>query len=116
MDRRLTRSVRLKKYEAVYKEYIRNKSKSPESKKPVRAKAEKPKITAAPPKIVDSGGRGRKKPTKYNIFVREEGEKDKYKGLKPQERLVKIARAWKKHNLKTEDQSTKNGKQRTKNG
>ena len=44
----------------------------------------------------------------YQKFVREESRKDKYKGLKPDERLAKIAKAWKKHNLKTAKQ-TRNG-------
>jgi hypothetical protein len=107
MDRKKTKSVRLKKYEIVYKEYLKNKSKSPEPKKQVREKTEK-KVEKKTEKKIKDSGKGRKKLTEYQKFVREESRKDKYKGLKPDERLAKIAKAWKKHNLKTAKQ-TRNG-------
>src|SRR5690606_20713635 len=97
MDRRETRSARLKKYASVYKEYIRNKSKSPEPKKhrhtresrkeipkegvPKEEKTKKPKETKKE-KIKDSG-RGRKKLTEYQKYVKEESKKEKYSSLKP---------------------------------
>lgn len=99
MDKTKNRSVRLKKYEAVYKEYIKHKSRSPEQKKP--EKKHKNKIShSKKEKIVDSS-KGRKKLTEYQKFVKNESQKEKYKGLKPDERMAKIARAWKKHNKTT---------------
>lgn len=113
MDRRRTRSVRLKKYESVYKEYIKNKSKSPEPKKYERVKIPKNKRQDLSGKKITDSGKGRKKLTDYQKFVREESQKEKYKKLKPDERMAKIAKAWKKHNLKRAPQLTKNGKSST---
>lgn len=115
MDRRLTRSVRLKKYESVYKEYLKNKSKSPEPKKHERVKSTKKESTEKLPKKITDSGKGRKKLTEYQKFVRDESQKEKYKSLRPDERMAKIAKAWKKHNLKRMHQLTKNGKSSTRN-
>ena len=147
MDRRETRSARLKKYASVYREYIRNKSKSPEPKKhrhttrvkgtnvrettsketnvkDVKAKetnvkevkAKETNVKDATPeekkrtkeeKVKDSG-RGRKKLTEYQKFVKEESKKEKYNSLKPEERLAKIAKSWKKKQLKKTELIKKN--------
>jgi len=95
MDRKKTKSIRLKKYEAVYKEYIKNKSRSPEqtreTRKPVRESIKPEK------KVPDSEPEKKKKKlTEYQKFVKEKSKEDKYKGLKPDERMAKIAKAWKK--------------------
>jgi hypothetical protein len=100
MDRRKTKSVRLKKYESVYNEYIKNKSRSPENKTVREPRIVKPiiadtKSRKKEEKAVDSGKK-KKKLTEYQKFVKEESKKDKYKGLKPDERMAKIAKAWKK--------------------
>ena len=147
MDRRETRSARLKKYASVYREYIRNKSKSPEPKKhrhttrvkgtnvrettsketnvkdvkaketnvkEVKAKEtnvkdakQKEKKRTKEEKVKDSG-RGRKKLTEYQKFVKEESKKEKYNSLKPEERLAKIAKSWKKKQLKKTELIKKN--------
>jgi hypothetical protein len=45
-----------------------------------------------------------KKPlTDYQKFVRDEAKKEKYKLLKPDERMIKIAKAWKKQLKKSEN-------------
>jgi len=107
MERIRTRSVRLKKYESVYKQYLKNKSKSPEQKKHSRVKKKELEPKSIDKKICDTE-KGRKKLTDYQKFVKLESQKEKYKGLKPDERMSKIAKQWKKHNLKTLSQSTKN--------
>lgn len=114
MNPRTTRSIRLKKYEVVYKEYLKNKSKSPKPRKHerVKPKSEKKIPEKSEKKIADSS-RGRKKLTDYQKFVKEQSQKEKYKGLKPEERMAKIARSWKKHNLKRPTHPTKNGKPNT---
>jgi sugar diacid utilization regulator len=108
MDKKRNRSVRLKKYEAVYNEYLKNKSKSPVQKQQVHIVEHK----KSEKKISDST-KGRKKLTEYQKFVKEQSKREKYKGLKPEERLAKIARSWKKHSLKRTLQSRKNDKPTT---
>jgi hypothetical protein len=53
-------------------------------------------------KEVKDSTRGRKKLTDYQKFVKKESQKEKYKGLKPEDRIAKIAKAWKKYSLKTQ--------------
>jgi hypothetical protein len=91
MDRKKTKSARLKKYEIVYKEYIKNKSRSPEkTHKPIRESHIEIK------KLPDSKKKVKKKLTEYQKFVKKESKKEKYKGLKADERMAKIAKSWKK--------------------
>lgn len=98
MDRKKTKSVRLKKYESVYNEYIKNKSRSPDKPE----KAVKPARESKPPKLQEptvrtsDSTKKKKKLTEYQKFVKEESKKEKYRQLKPEERMAKIARAWKK--------------------
>ena len=72
----LTRSVRLKKYEAVYKRLI--------------CKVTKPKVTKPKVKITKS----RSKLTDYQKYVRIESKRLKYKKLVPSARLGAIGAAW----------------------
>lgn len=104
MDNRKNRSVRLQKIASVYKEYIKTKARSRSKKKD--------SIKTDPKEIKDSG-RGRKKLTDYQKFVKKESQKDKYQTMKPDERMSKIARAWKKYSLKTQKED-KNVRRRSK--
>lgn len=104
MDRKKTRSVRLKKYESVYKEYLKNKSRSPEPESKTHTRKKLEKIKEPDKKVADSE-KGRKKLTDYQKFVKDENKKEKYKDIKPGERMIKIAKAWKKRNLQRDTQS-----------
>jgi hypothetical protein len=92
---RATRSVRLKKYEAVYKEHMK--------KYPVESKNEKPpKLTSERPEIIPQTSDSKKKKNlnEYQHFVKEESKKEKYKNMKGAERLAAIAQIWKKKRKK----------------
>lgn len=112
------RSVRLKKYEAVYKKHVKSskehskehfkevahaKEHSKEHSKELaqgrskEAKKDKPK--ADKPK----GDKPKEKSTlnTYQKFVKDESKKEKYKDMKGSERLSTIAKAWEKHKRKT---------------
>ena len=74
-------SSKLRLYGKVYSEYMKN------AKESVR---------------VTSSAKTKKSLTDYQKFVKAEAVKEKYAGLRPEERLVKIARAWKKQLKKSE--------------
>jgi hypothetical protein len=97
-----SRSVRLKKYGIVYKEYIRNRSKSPiksrhvvkndvEEKKVEKVKAERKKTAL----------------NTYQKFVKEESTRDKYKTMKGSERMLAISQAWEKKKRKEKRKNNK---------
>jgi len=97
----LTRSVRLKKYEAVYKRLIckvtkpkvtKPKVTKPKVTKPkvTKPKVTKPKVTKPKVKITKS----RSKLTDYQKYVRIESKRLKYKKLVPSARLGAIGAAW----------------------
>ena len=78
-------SSKLRLYGKVYSEYVKS------NKKETLENVEVPRT---------------KKPlTEYQKFVRDEAKKEKYGSLKPDERMVKIAKAWKKQ-LKKSESST----------
>lgn len=77
----------IRKYESVYKNFINSGN---FGNKKIREENNKEKE----PPTRDS--RGRKKLSEYQKFVKEESKKEKYKSLKPEERLKKIAKLWKK--------------------
>ena len=87
----LTRSVRLKKYEAVYKRLICKVTKPKVTKpKVTKPKVTKPKVTKPKVKITKS----RSKLTDYQKYVRIESKRLKYKKLVPSARLGAIGAAW----------------------
>jgi hypothetical protein len=77
-------SSKLRLYGKVYSEYVKSNKKTTE-------------IVEVP--------RVKKSLTEYQKFVRDEAKKEKYGSLKPEERMVKIAKAWKKQ-LKKSESST----------
>ena len=111
MNRYKNRSIKLKKYEAVYKEYIRKKSKSPIDKvrypRPENKHSTVEKSTGKKPIIKPVKTTSTKKLTDYQIFVKEQSKRDKYAILKPDERLAKIARSWKKRKLRRQPSESK---------
>jgi len=98
-----THSSRIKKYEIVYQEYVRNKSKSP----PRRVEMKQPKEHI----IKSSNHKHQKKQTlnSYQKFVQEESLKDKYRKLSGKERMANIATAWekKKREMRRKERKTK---------
>jgi len=94
-SKKVSRSVRLKKYEAAYKACLKKalsvceKKKSPKKKR----KPRKSKVTPVekPKKSKDK----KRSLNNYQIFVREESKKSKYKGMIPSNRMRAIGKAWK---------------------
>lgn len=84
MDSKLSRSVRLEKIGFVYKKYVEQKEKYTKPKK------EHIKSTKTKKK------RESKKLNNYQKFIQEESKKEKYKNLKPDERMKQIAKLWKR--------------------
>lgn len=92
-----TRSARLRKYESVYTEYMRKKSPSP--------KVISRRIcieTKEGEKDIEKKEKGERKKTSqrtlnaYQIFVKEESQKDKYRNMSGERRMRKIVEAWNK--------------------
>ena len=118
-NRKLTRSVKLRKYASVYKSFVRKIEQSAYSKSPRRSrvcenysernkreKKEKPvekkkerkhrKENMSKPKKKDQST---KRPLNtYQKFVQVESKKDKYKELSGKHRLSAIAAEWKRIN------------------
>lgn len=74
------RSVRLKKYGAVYNEYIKKNATCDEKIEPVKS--------------------SKKNLNEYQKFVKEESSKDKYKKMKGSERMSIISQEWEKKKRK----------------
>lgn len=74
-----SRSARLRKYAIVYEECLQ--------KMPVKkTRSRRVKILDKSPKPLNS----------YQIFVRDESRKSKYVGVSAQERMIEMAKEWKK--------------------
>jgi len=84
---RSSRSVRLKKYEAVYKEHMK-KYPSSSIKYERKIEPDKEKIQTSDKKKTILN--------EYQNFVKEESKKEKYKNMKGAERLAAIAQVWKR--------------------
>lgn len=88
MSKKLTRSIRLRKYETIYKKIVNSDEKkndiSKVEKKDIEKKVEKKK----------------KNLNSYQKFVKEESKREKYNNMRSDDRLKAIAIAWKKYCLK----------------
>ena len=96
-----TKSAKLKKYAGVYEKCLREQQKSTKAlqksvkKEPKRSPKKEPK--RSPKK--ESKRSPKKEPKKlnpYQLFVKTESKKEKYKGLEAKERMNLIGIAWKK--------------------
>jgi hypothetical protein len=117
MSTKPSRSARLRKFEHVYEEYIKNSSKAEPKKEPKKAEPKKepkkaepkkePKKEAskavAPKKVTRSPSTKARKaakspstrqPTRYQEFVRVESQKQYCKDLPNKDRMKAIGRAW----------------------
>lgn len=86
-----TKSIKLKKYEKVYKSFIRKTEQSKISKSPRLSRSHglyeiETKQEKKPKKILNE----------YQKFVKSESKQEKYKDLPGKLRLAAIANAWKK--------------------
>lgn len=111
-ERKLSRSSKLRKYESVYKSYVRKIEKSKISKSPRRGRTQE-KPTRSKQSEEDKTDKTkddntvnknslpiskRKNLNSYQKFVKSESKKDKYMKLPGKERLIIIASEWKKIN------------------
>jgi hypothetical protein len=88
------RSAEIRKYEAVYKELIKNKRESPK-------RLPRKKDNTIVKKIEERKKKIEKKPlNEYQIFVKEEGKKEKYKHLPGSLRMAEVAKTWDKYKKK----------------
>jgi asparagine synthetase A len=110
----LSRSARLRKCEAVYQKYLKEQQKS--SNKLIKENKEAPRtkhivkenvkdILVISKKVKDKKEIVKSPPVKkplnkYQMFVKSESVKDKYKGLDPKERMNLISSQWKIKNTK----------------
>lgn len=112
--RKLTRSVRLRKYEAAYKSCLqltsesqgrrKSEKKSRASKQIVREEYSKRSLPSSSHKEVrDTSRRKEKESTTpkrplnaYQMFLQSESKREKYKAKSPKSRMSAIAAAWKR--------------------
>lgn len=107
-----TKSAKLKKYAGVYEKCLREQQKStkaleksvkrtkknenskvPKKSPPKKNVEESKKLPEKSPKKVEKSP---KKLNAYQLFVKNESKKPKYKGLEAKERMNLISKAWKK--------------------
>ena len=89
-ERRLSRSVRLRKYETSYKKYMHNKKEVSSDKRVRRERSIHQKRSPVHQKTET-----KKKPLNdYQKFVKEQSKKDKYMNMRGSERLAAIAVEW----------------------
>lgn len=111
-SKKLSRSVRLRKYELVYDACMKktftvcknpkhttsdkNSCKKTEKTTEKEPKSEKVKKCNNKKKISPNKSKDRKRPLNaYQKFVREESHKNKYKGMSSTERMSAISKKWK---------------------
>uniref|UniRef100_A0A6C0EJN1 Uncharacterized protein n=1 Tax=viral metagenome TaxID=1070528 RepID=A0A6C0EJN1_9ZZZZ len=92
-DRRLTRSIRLRKYESVYRECTRHSSPKHSSKHQHHSFSKHHHHTPEH-KHKDSTARKKKSLNSYQQFVKEESKKEKYQSMRGSERFAAIAAVW----------------------
>lgn len=116
-SRHLTRSVRLRKYESVYKTYIQNGDKKPckKSRSPRPRRHRRHKETTEHRKHSREKKKEKKKKAlnDYQKFVKKESKRDKYKNMRGSDRLHAIAIEWnteKKKKSKRKEQKVKHKK------
>ena len=84
-DKRLTRSLRLRKYETIYKKIVNLEDKKDENIPKIEKEEKKKKE------------RRKKNLNSYQKFVKEESKQEKYNNMRSDDRLKAIAVAWKKY-------------------
>ena len=102
----ISRSARLRKYEASYEECIKknveNRKKKPVRSEPVKKSRSIRNVIASSPskqsRVKKSPPQNQKKRSlnAYQKFVREESQKIKYKGITSSERMTAISKEWNK--------------------
>jgi hypothetical protein len=104
-EQKISKSDRLRKYESVYNRLIKEqqtiqKNKVPKENKPkikeIEKKSKKSKQITSKKESSESGD---KKLNTYQLFVKNECKKPKYKGLDAKERMSLISTQWKKEKI-----------------
>ena len=94
-EKNLTRSVRLRKYEAVYKKFMRNQS---SVSKPrvhrIRHRHHKKDISQRSPSPKKKKEKKKKPLNDYQKFVKKESVKSKYQNMRGSKRLSAVATEW----------------------
>ncbi len=93
MHKKVSRSVRLRKYEAVY-EIVCKKPLVETTTKVSKKQASPKKPKRSPPKRQSSPVKSKRPLNAYQKFVQEESKKTKYKGMLATERLSAVSKAW----------------------
>jgi hypothetical protein len=94
--KRIIRSSKLRKYASVYKSYVRKSEQSHTNKSPRRTRC---KCSSSKKKESTQVSKSKRKTLNpYQKFVKDESKKEKYKEMSGKERLIVIAREWKKIN------------------
>lgn len=111
----ISRSARLRKYEVAYEECIKKKFDN-SKKKPIRSEPAKKsrsirnvsaKKSPSIPNVSAKKSRVKKSPipkkkrslNAYQKFVKEESQKNKYKGITPSQRMTAISKEWNKQKI-----------------
>jgi hypothetical protein len=100
-QRELSRSVRLRKYEAVYRAHMRRndehkRSEKPRTPRPTRRK-HRENVQERSSRRSKEKERKKKPLNEYQKFVKRESKKDKYRNMRGSERLAAIAVEWDRH-------------------
>lgn len=94
---RKTKSSELKKYESIYQKCLKEQQKSTKcllSKKESKKSPKKESKKDVKKTLVSS------KLNTYQLFVKNESKKNKYKGLEAKERMLIIGKEWQKMKMK----------------
>jgi hypothetical protein len=94
-EKKLSRSIKMRKYESVYKSYLRKSEQSKIKKSPrIPRKTKKTETRKETKEILSKMKRKTLNP--YQKFVQTESKKEKYKNYSGKERLRIIADEWKR--------------------
>jgi len=100
-DKKLSRSRRLRRYEMEYKKFVKNvketnvKNNIIKSPRRYKNRDSDSSNISIPSNTNISKEKSKRKLNPYQTFVKKEINKEKYKGLPSNERMVKIAKLWK---------------------
>lgn len=102
-SRRLSKSVRLKKYGVAYRKYI---SQNPESsnKPHSRMSRHKPRVSR---ETTESKNKTKKQLNSYQKFFKKESKSQKYSSMSAQDRMKAISEEWKLYKRKSDKNSRK---------
>ena len=109
----ISRSARLRKYESAYEEYFRkvaeiskknptNTLLTPKKSRSKRKTNREEEISVKKSSLPKKKSKEKKSLNEYQKFVKEESQKNKYKGITSTERMIDISKEWSKQKCKKE--------------